>query len=234
MSNLKPLRLWPIGLVLVASVVIVAAQQPVTVVSGTISSNKTNNAAVPGATNLGVLPCVANAAAPSWTEGDQVTCSVDLSGNQRFTISNPGATRTVNGTAAVALVAEQYNVLQSGGTAAMTGTTSTQVIAAVASNYIYVSSCSVNNTHASVDTLVDLQDGVRRLGNLDVCHSAHAYWGVCAHLPDSAAGANPRQRALWERRNDGCECETVLPRLLVHGRVLRCERSCSGCSRRSH
>jgi hypothetical protein len=49
--------------------------------------------------------------------------------------------------------------LASGGTAAMTGTTSTQVIAGTASNYIYVSSCSINNTHATVDTLVDLQDG---------------------------------------------------------------------------
>jgi hypothetical protein len=50
--------------------------------------------------------------------------------------------------------------LKSGGTAsAMTGTTSTQVIAAVTSNYLYVTSCSVNNAHASVDTLVDLQDG---------------------------------------------------------------------------
>lgn len=49
--------------------------------------------------------------------------------------------------------------LKSGGTSAMTGTTSTQVIAAVASNYLYIGSCSINNTHASVDTLVDLQDG---------------------------------------------------------------------------
>lgn len=179
---MKRLRLWPLGLVLVASVVIVAAQQPVTVVSGTIASNKSNNAAGPGATNLGVLPCVANAAAPSWTEGNQVGCSVDLSGNQRFTISNPGATRTVNGTAAVALVAEQYNVLQSGGTAAMTGTTSTQVIAAVASNYLYISSCSVNNIHASVDTLVDLQDGS---GGTVIWTfaAAHAYGGEAHTFP---------------------------------------------------
>lgn len=49
--------------------------------------------------------------------------------------------------------------LRQGGTAAMTATTSTQVIAAVASNNLYVASCSVNNIHASVDTLVDLQDG---------------------------------------------------------------------------
>jgi hypothetical protein len=47
----------------------------------------------------------------------------------------------------------------SGVTAAMTGTTSTQVIAAVGSNYIYVTSCSFSNTHASVTTMMSLQDG---------------------------------------------------------------------------
>ncbi len=62
-------------------------------------------------------------------------------------------------TANTTRVVVSYPTLASGGTSAMTGTTSTQVIAAVASNYVYVSSCSVGNTHASVDTLVDLQDG---------------------------------------------------------------------------
>lgn len=50
-----------------------------------VESNKTNNNAAPGATNLGVLPCIANAAAPSWTEGFSTNCSVDLAGNQRVT-----------------------------------------------------------------------------------------------------------------------------------------------------
>lgn len=44
----------------------------------------TNNNAAPGVNNMGVLPCRANAAAPSWTEGNQVLCSVDLSGNERI------------------------------------------------------------------------------------------------------------------------------------------------------
>lgn len=44
---------------------------------------KTNNNAAPGATNFGTLPVVANAAAPSWTEGNQVGLSSDLGGNTR-------------------------------------------------------------------------------------------------------------------------------------------------------
>lgn len=44
-------------------------------------------------------------------------------------------------------------------TTAMTGTTSTVVIAAQASNYLYVTSCTFSNDHASVGTLELLQDG---------------------------------------------------------------------------
>jgi hypothetical protein len=51
----------------------------------TVQGGKTNNNAAPGATNVGALPALANAATPSWTEGDQVTASVDLGGAQRFT-----------------------------------------------------------------------------------------------------------------------------------------------------
>lgn len=43
----------------------------------------TNNNAAPGASNMGVLPCLANNAAPSWVEGNQVLCSVDLVGRTR-------------------------------------------------------------------------------------------------------------------------------------------------------
>lgn len=44
-------------------------------------------------------------------------------------------------------------------TSAMTGTTSTSLIGATASNYIYVTSCTFSNTHASVTTMILLQDG---------------------------------------------------------------------------
>ena len=46
----------------------------------------TNNNAAPAATEIGVLPALANAAAPTWTEGDQVLESVDLAGNQRVVL----------------------------------------------------------------------------------------------------------------------------------------------------
>jgi hypothetical protein len=48
-----------------------------------VQGQKTNNNAAPGATNVGTLPALANAAAPSWTEGNQVALSVDLAGNAR-------------------------------------------------------------------------------------------------------------------------------------------------------
>lgn len=60
--------------------------------SGTqvVEGNKTNDAAAPGANNVGVIPCIANAAAPTWTEGNQVECSVDLAGNLRTTATVTG------------------------------------------------------------------------------------------------------------------------------------------------
>jgi hypothetical protein len=51
-----------------------------------VAGNKTNNNAAPAATQIGVMPAVANAAVQTWTEGDQVLQSTDLSGNQRVTM----------------------------------------------------------------------------------------------------------------------------------------------------
>lgn len=48
-----------------------------------VAGNKTNNNAVPGATNLGALSALANASAPTWIEGNLVLLSVDLSGGLR-------------------------------------------------------------------------------------------------------------------------------------------------------
>lgn len=50
------------------------------------SGTKTNNNAAPGATNVGALTGLANAAVPTWTEGNEVLASMDLSGNQRTTL----------------------------------------------------------------------------------------------------------------------------------------------------
>lgn len=62
-------------------------------VSGTtaVAGTKSNNTAAPGATNVGTLPAIATAAAPSSTEGNQVGLSTDLSGNLRV-----GGTVTAN------------------------------------------------------------------------------------------------------------------------------------------
>ena len=73
----------------------------------TVQGAKTNNNAAPGTNNIGTLPCVATAAAPSYTEGNQVGCSTDLSGNLRTsggggsggTSSNFGAAFPAAGTA---------------------------------------------------------------------------------------------------------------------------------------
>lgn len=61
--------------------------------SGTIASEgtKTNNGAVPGANNVGVLPAVATAAAPSNTEGRMVANSQDLAGNLRVRMMQDSA-----------------------------------------------------------------------------------------------------------------------------------------------
>ena len=51
----------------------------------------TNNNAAPAATNIGALTALANAAAPTYTEGDQVLNSVDLSGHQRVVATGGAA-----------------------------------------------------------------------------------------------------------------------------------------------
>jgi hypothetical protein len=52
-----------------------------------VGGNKTNNNAAPSTNNLGVLAFLANAASPTFTEGDQVLGSVDLHGSQRVLIT---------------------------------------------------------------------------------------------------------------------------------------------------
>lgn len=54
----------------------------------------TNNNAAPTTTNYGVLPAIANASAPSWTEGRQVLLSTDLSGALRVSGAGGGTQYT--------------------------------------------------------------------------------------------------------------------------------------------
>jgi hypothetical protein len=80
-----------------------------TTVTGTVTvaGAKSNNSVVPGATNLGVLPGIANAATQTWTEGDQVLESMDLSGRQRFrgTLTANNAAPSSDGQMALTTVA---------------------------------------------------------------------------------------------------------------------------------
>jgi len=62
-----------------------------------VAGGKTNNNAAPGATNLGVLPVLANASNPSWTEGDMVTLSALLNGALRTDATTYGGTAVVTG-----------------------------------------------------------------------------------------------------------------------------------------
>ena len=91
----------------------VVSQDPaiIATVSGTstVVGNLTHNNAAPAANNLGVLPAVASTAAPTYTTGDQVLLSTDLSGNLR-------TTATISGTTA-------FNLTQVGGSAIALGQT---------------------------------------------------------------------------------------------------------------
>jgi hypothetical protein len=68
-----------------------------------VVGNNTNNNAAPGATNVGALVALANAAAPTDTEGDQVLLSTDLAGNLRTsgTFSATASTTALSGQQAV-------------------------------------------------------------------------------------------------------------------------------------
>ena len=61
-----------------------------------VVGTKSNNAGVPGATNVGALVGVATAAVPTYIEGNQVAVSVDLSGNLR--IAGGGGTSQADNT----------------------------------------------------------------------------------------------------------------------------------------
>jgi hypothetical protein len=65
---------------------------------GRVAGGLTNNNAAPGATNVGTLGARATAAAPSYTEGNQVTLSTDLSGRLRADVTTVGGTATATNT----------------------------------------------------------------------------------------------------------------------------------------
>lgn len=80
-TNLRAIKVSSAGVVSVDGS---AVTQP-------IQGALTNNNAAPSTSNIGVLPLIANAAPPSWTEGNIVLGSADLAGASRVTIRPPAA-----------------------------------------------------------------------------------------------------------------------------------------------
>ena len=79
-----------------ADAITFASAQPVV-------GNLTHNNAAPAATNVGVLPALANAVNPTFTEGDQTLLSVDLIGGLRVS-SRPAAPATAKWSHAIITV----------------------------------------------------------------------------------------------------------------------------------
>jgi hypothetical protein len=63
-------------------------------VSVPVAGKLTHNNAAPAATQIGVLPGLANVVAPAYSEGDQVLLSTDLSGNLRISGNVTGSVST--------------------------------------------------------------------------------------------------------------------------------------------
>lgn len=98
---------------------------------------KGNNTDTPGSTNLGVLPAVATASAPTYTEGNQVALSVDLNGNLRSTGGGGGGggTEYTEDAAAAANPAGPVNILIRKDTPAAETTTDGDNVAQRGTNY---------------------------------------------------------------------------------------------------
>lgn len=142
-----------------------------------IQGGKTNNNAVPGATNVGVLSSIANASTQTWTEGDQVLNSVDLSGNQRTIIlgglmptgtslntyslhSTSNATTTPTASlsyiSSIAISAE------------VTGTTSTVTIQDKSGTPLKLVNGFSTTTLTTTPTTVNFQTPVKMVGGIDI------------------------------------------------------------------
>lgn len=77
--------------------------------NATVVGNLTHNNAAPTTNNIGVLPALANAVAPTFTEADQVLLSTDLSGSLRVA-SRPAAPTTAKWSHAIIAVSAATGV----------------------------------------------------------------------------------------------------------------------------
>lgn len=67
--------------------VVIASDQGAVAVTGTVAGTLQHNHAAPISNNIGALVAIANAVAPTYTEGDQVLLSTDLAGNIRTSVT---------------------------------------------------------------------------------------------------------------------------------------------------
>lgn len=123
--------------------------------------NKTNNNAAPGATNLGTLSAVANAAAPSFTEGNQVTLSTDLAGALRVTgsLSVGGTTDQATFIAASSTITTVAGAYNDSLTALTSGTQAAVRLTAYRGEHVNLRDSSGNELGIPTrPLLVDIQD----------------------------------------------------------------------------
>lgn len=91
--------------------------------TSTVAGAKSNNNAAPGATNVGALVAVANAAAPSQTEGNLVALRTNLAGDVAVTLDSEAVVLGAGAATIGSLAANQsVNTAQFGGTNISTGT----------------------------------------------------------------------------------------------------------------
>jgi hypothetical protein len=114
----------------------------------TVSGTKSNNAVVPGSTNLGVLPAIANSASPTWTEGNQVLLSTDLLGNLRV---NLGSGVFDSGNSAIRTEIINNPIIS--GTVSVSNFPATQNVTAVGLSYNHISTATTTTVKSGAGTL---------------------------------------------------------------------------------
>lgn len=86
------------------------SQSTATSLKAEVIGTKTTNAAVPGATNVGALVAVANAAAPTLTETYLAALSVDLAGNLRTNVAQINGVTTLMGNGATGTGSQRVTI----------------------------------------------------------------------------------------------------------------------------
>ena len=154
----------------------------------TVAGNKTNNNAAPGATNIGALVGVANAAAPTHTEGNQVAVRTNLAGDLAITLDGE----------AVVLGAGTAGI---GKLTANSGVTIGAVEIAAAQTLGTVS--TVTNLSQMGGVAIALNTGVRSTGTMRVTIATDdlvPVVGAVAH--DAAISGNPVRQGLRALTSD--------------------------------